>query len=241
MLPLLLLSASFAAEPTTVELTWSLSLGDQAIGERTATIKTRDAERGSRRVIEVLTDVDAEVAGMKLTYDQRLTAHAGTGPASFHSVLRDNGKPREIQGRSNFSGWTVTVVESSDTRTWDLPSTKIDLSTADLLDPQSQVALDRFSQVKLLSAETGDVFTVEIEPLGPSTVDLGSAKVDVIGYALHGGPGTTKVFYSSSGYLVRHETRLLGKSIVATLTGAPPVSADDAPLVEDAAITETEL
>ena len=66
-------------------------------------------------------------------------------------------------------------------------------------------------------------------------------EVAVSGYALNGGPGTTRLFYSASGYLVRHETRLLGKSIVATLTESPPVSADDAPLVEAATITEVDL
>lgn len=241
MLPLIFLSSALAAGPETVALTWALSLGDQDIGERTASVKVLPSERGLRRIVEVSTDVEASVMGIPITYQQRLTAHAGTGPASFHSVVREQGKAREIQGRSNFNGWIVTVVESSDTRTWDLPAGKIDLSTADLLDPLTQVALDRFEEVRLLSAETGDVFTVSVEPLGSSTVDLGGAKVPVSGYALNGGPGTTKLFYSASGYLVRHETRILGKAVTATLTEAPPVSADDAPLVQADTISETDI
>lgn len=243
MLPLLLLTAALSAEtdPTTVDLTWSLSLGDQNIGERTATVKVMPSERGLRRVVEVMTEVDASVVGFSVRYAQRLTAHAGAGPASFHSVVSQMGEAREIQGRSSFSGWIVSVVDAGETRTWELPATKIDMSTADLMDPLTQVSLDRYEQVRLLSAETGDVFTVDVEPLGPSTVDLGTAKVAVSGYALNGGPGTTRLFYSASGYLVRHETRLLGKAIVATLTEAPPVSADDAPLAEATSITEVDL
>lgn len=241
MLPLLLLSTSLAAEPTSVDLTWTLSLGDQAIGERTATIKTRPAERGTRRVLEVLTDIDATVLGMGVAYEQRLTAHAGTGPASFHSVVSENRRRREIQGRSNFAGWTVSVVDASDARTWEVPTTKIDLSTADLLDPGSLVTLDRYEEVRLLSSETGDIFTVSVEPLGASTVSVGGEEVGVTGYALHGGPGTTRVYYASSGYLVKHETRLLGRSITAVLTEPPPVSVDDAPLIESEAVTETDL
>lgn len=241
MLPLLLLTSALAAEPTSVELTWALQLGDTPVGERTASIKVLPSERGPRRIVEVLTDLDASVLGVSVTYAQRLTAHAGTGPASFHSVVLEQGKAREIQGRSSFSGWIVSVVDPSETRTWELPSNKIDLSTADLLDPLSQVSLDRYEEVRLLSAETGDVFTVSVERLGPSTVDLGGTKVLVTGYALEGGPGTTKLFYSASGYLVRHETRVLGKSVVATLTEAPPVSPDDAPVVQDVSISESDI
>ena len=241
MLLFSLLSIALANPPEVEQLTWNLAIGEVDIGQRTARVMVLPEEGGTRRMVEVQTEVSIGTTMANVAWAQRLTVHATRGPAAFHAVLRDGLTPREIQARPHLEGWTVTVVEPEDVRTWDLPRSRIDLSTADLYDPQSDVSLDRFGQARMLSTETGEVFTVEVERLGASDLEVAGTAVNVQGYALHGGPGTTRLYYSDSGYLVRHETRILGKVVTATLTAAPPVSAEQAPLVDTVEIGEEDL
>ena len=243
MIGLVLMLGALAAEPADpTPLTWDLRVGGNVVGERTATVKVLPGD-AQRRVIESTTGLEAAALGVRYGFEQRMTVHAGGGPASFHSVLRDNGQPREIQARYTAWGWVVTIAERGRDKTWEMPADEIDLSTADLLDPQSAVPLRRFEdEVRVLSAETGDVWTAAVEPLGPSEVTIGSTAVPVQGYALELPTGKSRFYYSSGGYLVRSETRLLGKSVEATLRTPPPAGADEAPVdISGGSVEEIEL
>jgi len=242
LLSLLLLAPAAFADDVKQEFVWDIHLDGQKVGERSMTVKYLPDENGTRRVIESLTHIDATAKGVPYTFEQRLTAHAGDDPASFHSVVKDNGTPREIQGRYSPIGWTVTVVERGRTRTWDMEATQIDISSADLLDPETRVPLSGYENVQLLSVETGAVMTGEVVNSGASDLDIGGTKVPTNKIAWQADTGNTTLYYTSDGVLVSYEMAILGKSLIAKLRELPPPGVDDAPLMNaSAGITETDL
>ena len=89
-------------------LTWDLQVQNQNVGRRILVIKDLEG-RFKRRVMEVWTEVNASMMGARFTYRQRLTGHVIGGPASFHSVIEQSGRPKEIQGRRAGAGWQVSV------------------------------------------------------------------------------------------------------------------------------------
>lgn len=230
MLLLLALLQSASAADLTQELSWDLTVEGKKVGERTLTVKYLPADEGMRRVLESTTHLDAQPIGLGYTFEQRLTAHAGEGPASFHSVVKDNGRAREIQGRTGINGWTVSVVERGRTRTWDLPFAQVDLSTADLLDPQTRVPLAQLETADMLSIETGDVMAGKVERLGTIDIDVDGKPVPVQGLEWSSDTGTARFYYTSDGVLVKYEQQVMGKTVQAMLQKLPPPGVDDAPI-----------
>ncbi len=221
--PLLALAAPDA-------LSWDLSIGDQVVGQRTLTVQTESIGGAELRTLRAETRVDASVLGRSFAFRQKLTANADHGPASFVSATDLQGELMQVQGRRAALGWILTVTADDRTRTWELDATDVDLSTADLLDPGSRVPLSRFTEVALLSAETGDILRGTVEPLGPSEVRIGETEVAVEGYRLRTDDGDGVFFYTSEGWLVRFETRLFGRAVAGTLSAPPPRGADDQPV-----------
>lgn len=219
------------AAPVEPELTWGLSIRDQPVGTRTLKLKILPGDHGTRRILESYTSIDGRVGPIGLTFRQRMTAHAeGGDPASFHSVVDQNGDAAEIQGRYTPSGWVVSTNLGGRVRSADYPPGRIDLSTADLLDPESRVALGRSGTVRILFAETGDVVEGKVEKLPSDTLEIDGAPVDVQGYAWASPEGTSRFWYSAEGYLVRYELQLLGVPVTGQLTKPPPAGIDDFPV-----------
>lgn len=233
---LLLLACLAGASDQPEQLTWQLTLNERAVGERTVSISKDSFGGVELRTVRSDTQVDASVLGIDLSMRQRMTANADIGPASFISVVEQGGVTAEVQGRKGFAGWVVSVASGGKSQSETLPGSAIDLSTADLIDPGTRVPLSRFSDAKLLIAETGVVVNGTVEPLGPSEVQVGSVTVPVEGYRWvpEEGPGKKHGytgFYSSEGWLVRFETVLYGQRVSGLLTEAPPQGADDEPLL----------
>lgn len=228
MLLLLTLPAALAGPPTS--LTWDLTLNGKLIGQRTLEMTTEDLGGVEMRTLQAETHVDARVFGIPFAYDQKLTANADVGPASFIGVTRQAGAVSEVQGRRSGGGWLLSVTSEDRTRSYDLDGDDVDLSTADLLDPRSHVPLSRFQTAKVLSVETGEVLTGAVEPLGPDEILIDGTAVPVEGYrwTTDQGPGT--FWYTSEGWLVRFESKVLGQKVAGTLSKAPPSGPDDAPV-----------
>lgn len=226
----LLLPIVFAA-PVEPELTWSLSIRDQPVGTRTAKLKIQPGDHGTHRILESYTSIDGHLGPVGITFKQRMTAHAqGGDPASFHSVVEQNGDGSEIQGRYTPSGWVVSTNIGGRLRSADYPPGRIDLSTADLMDPESRVTLGRTGAVRLLFSETGEVLEGRVEKLPASTLTIDGQAVDVQGYSWASPEGTSRFWFSSEGYLVRYELQLLGVPITGELTEPPPAGIDDFPV-----------
>ncbi|TVQ89231.1 MAG: hypothetical protein EA397_15770 [Deltaproteobacteria bacterium] len=229
LLSLLLGPTSALAGPQT--LSWELKLNGKPVGERTLTVSIEETDHGELRTLSADTQIDAKVIGVSFTYRQRLTANADRGPASFVSIVDQGGEVSEIQGRLTGAGWRMSIDSGGRTRGYDLAVNKVDLSTADLLDPHSRVPLARFpDEVSVLSAETGEVLAGRVEPLGPSSVTIKGQSVAVEGYALKIDQGAGTFFYTSEGWLVRFESKIAGQKVEGQLTEPPPKGVDDQPV-----------
>lgn len=226
---ILSLLTAFAAPPA--DLTWNLSVSGQPIGTRTVKVKVLPGDEGTRRIIESWTQIDGAFGPMQVKFRQRLTAHAQGGqPASFHSVIDENGEAVEIQGRWSPGGWTVTTNIGRGARTAEYGLQSIDLSTPDLLDPLSSVGLQGRDHAKVLSGITGDVLEGSVTSLGARDFMIDNVKVPVTGWSWNSPEGKSDFFYSTEGYLVKFRTRLMGVEIEGLLTDPPPGGVDDFPV-----------
>lgn len=221
---------SSRADAPTRQLVYDIAVAGRPVGTRTATITTDSRGGADERVIESFTDIDGMVGPVRFSYKQRLTAFAGEGPASFHAVISENGDAREVQGQWSPAGWTVTLVGGGRARTWQAPPHRIDISTIDLVDPGNRRPLPRFDSVRVLSTETGDVWEGDVEPLGPSEVEIGGRKVPVDGVSWLSPEGRVSFYYDAEGWLVRYETRIMGIKVSSTLRQPPPPGPDEFPV-----------
>jgi len=228
----LLMIGTAQAVPPDRTLAWEVHVGAQTIGTRTATIHYEQEKGKLVRSIESFTDLKGTVGPVSFAWQQRLNITAGNGPAAFHSVVKENGTPSEVSGRWDPSlGWTITTVDRRKVDTRDIPSSYVDLSTADLMDPGSRYSLFRFTNVHLLAAETGDVWEGAVEGIGTKEMTLGGKTFDVEGVAWMSPEGRTEFWYSSEGYLVQYKMRVLGFEVEGVLTAAPPPGVDEFPVI----------
>lgn len=233
-----------AAHAADVEqhLTWAITLDGTSIGKRDLTLKWAFEEEGrTRRFLEVWTELDATVLGLDYRVRQRITGQASRGPAAFAAVTQFQADTTEVQGRLEGTEWMLSVATNG--REWhkDLPKASIDLSTLDLLDPESRVGFESRQVARILASETGDILEGEVKPIGQGKIDVAGAEVPVAGFAWTPDEGEMRLWFSAEGYLVRYETNVMGRWIVGTLTAPPPKGLDDAPIPEPGATVVTEV
>jgi len=227
----LFLTAALAAPPEST-LTWDLSVGGAPVGTRTVTVRVLPGANGTRRIIEAFTEINGRVGPIDLSFRQRLTGNAeGGSPASFHSVIDDNGSASEVQGRWTPGGWIVSTNLGGRARSADYPISRIDLSTVDLMDPESRVGFgSQRETVRMLSAITGEVQTGPVASLGSSEVLVNGTPVPVEGFSWTSPEGKANFYFSTEGYLVKYETHVMGIALNGILRKAPPGGIDDFPV-----------
>jgi hypothetical protein len=230
MILALALATSTLAADTQHDLEWQIRAAGIPVGQRTATIKFSAHDGSVSRIIESQTDVRGMIGPNEVSWQQRLTLFADDAPGSFHAVINEAGSPLEVQGRHHASGWTVSIVDRKRSRTWDAPHQRIDLSTADLLDPLSRAPLSSYESVHMLSAETGEVWEGPIESIGRATLSIDDEAVEVDGFAWTSPEGRNEFWFSSEGYLVKYVVRMYGLPIEGLLVDPPPPGADDFPV-----------
>lgn len=223
------------ASPPESQLVWTLSVKGAVVGSRQLTVRYLEADGGTSRALESYTDIDGTVGPLKVHWRQRLSAHIDARePASFTSVVDQNGAVVEVQGRWTPSKWAITSTANGRSRASDLPLNRVDLSTADLMDPYTLQPLSRFTGsgagAKILSAETGDVLEGPVENLGVSEIKVKGVAIQVNGYSWTSSQGRSEFYYSADGYLVKYKTQLLGVDLEAVLAEAPPGGVDDFPV-----------
>jgi hypothetical protein len=194
------------------------------------TVKYLPGADGMVRVIESFTEIDGNVGPIHVQYKQRLTAHAGAEPASFHAVAEQNGSPVEVQGRYTAGTWWVTILDGGRSRSFDAPANRITMSTADLFDPETRVPLSRFQALRMLSAESGDVLEGAVADLGSTEVRMAGKNIPVTQFGWDGPQGRSEFAYSADGYLVQYKMKLMGLNIEGTLRGEPPLGLDEFPV-----------
>lgn len=235
---LLLLSSPTSAAEVEQELAWDLQIDGQSVGTRTLKVKYDAAPTGTvRRILEFY----AEITG-DLLYQQRVTGHAGLQPASFHAVSNLNGEPLEVQARMLEEGWRVAINQQGQSKTYDLPDSRIDLSTVDLFDPSTTVPISRYESARVLSAETAEILEGEVTRMGPSDLVIQGQQITVEEYLWEPPGERLALYYTADGFLVKYEMPLGEHRLTAILKEPPPEGVDDAPVpLEDANIEVIEL
>lgn len=222
-----LLALAHAAAPEH-HLTWDLAVRGQPIGTRELTVRYLP---GGGRILESYTSVEASIGKIDIEYQQRMTAHATSQPADVSSVARAGGADLvEVQARWSPSAWTLNVTTNGRNAPSAIGASRLQLSTADLMDPQTAVPLGQFADATMLVAETGQIVTGKVEPLGNQELTLAGKAVPVSGYAWTSPEGRSEFWYTADGFLVRYVTRLVGVPIEGTLRGPPPTGIDDFPV-----------
>ncbi len=235
-------SVAYAQDSDLRAYTWDVTLQGQHVGTRTLTVETVETAHGTTRILKSLTDINASLGAINASFRQRLTAHASDGPASFHAAIDQAGNVMEVQGRKDQLGWIVTTVDPRRVRTNELASDTIDLSTADLFDPESRVPIWSYDNVMLLRTEDGVVWPTPVERLGSDEITIQGQAIEVEGYRLDPDPGRIELWYDGSGVLVRYRWRWLTVNAVATLREAPAQAADAFPvLADESGISEEEI
>lgn len=221
---------AWAAQPSH-QLQWRLSVDGRPIGQRTLTVRYLEGAAGTNRILESYTDIKGRLGAVNVRFRQRLTAHVDARePAAFHSVTDNNGTKIEVQGRWTPTNWVVTTTANGRSRTSPYDLARIDVSSADLMDPYTRRPLSHFTQARVLSTETGEVALGEVTKLGVSQWSAGGQVVQVSGYAWASPQGKSEYYYSPDGFLVKYQTQLLGATIDAQLVGPVPDGIDDFPV-----------
>lgn len=231
MLTMLVLGMPALAGNFSHTLIWDLSVRGAAIGTREVSVRYLESDGGASRILESFTDINGTIGPMKVRWRQRMTAHIDARePASFHSVIDQDGAVLEVQGRWTPAEWQVTTTTNGRSRTTGMPLARIDLSSADLMDPYTTLPISHFPEARILSAETGEVLLGPVQSLGVSEIKVKNMPVQVSGYAWSTPQGRSEFYYSPDGFLVRYRTQMLGAEIEATLRDAPPGGVDDFPV-----------
>jgi hypothetical protein len=203
-------------------LSYELFAADKPAGTRTADLNYLPGDQGEVVTFESFTDVTLRVGRKAHHYKQRLGARFG-GARSFSSSVSDNGQAREVQGQIDTSGnWDVTVVEGRSSHQANLPGSRVDLSYAELFDPDR--ALQTLAQVRnlrVLLTDTGAVLEGPIESLGSGQETTGNQTVQVHRFRWSTPDGQVLLSYTDDGLLVAYETTLFGRKLSARLVGAP--------------------
>lgn len=209
-------------------LSWNLSVGGHKIGHRDVTVKYVNGDMGMRRILESWTEIDGTVGPIRVLYRQRMTAHVGERePASFHAVMEQNGSAQEVQARWTASTWWVTNSANGRNHTTEVPANRIDISTADLMDPESRFPLSQYQTVRILSAETGDVLLGEVGDLGSKELNVAGKMLQVHGYSWDSPEGKSTFWFSADGWLVNYNIALMGVQLSAELAAPPPPGIDE--------------
>ena len=149
-----------AEDPQT--LSFDLLMNGEVVGSREVSIRYLPPEEDIRdrevRIAQTWTEIDATIAGWDLSVRNRTTSHASGPRSSFTSSLSVNGDLSEVQGSLIEDGrWSLSAVSGGRLHTQELRRTEVDLSTMDLLDPVRARLIEGQTDVRLLSAETGEV------------------------------------------------------------------------------------
>lgn len=221
------------------DLTWSLKVGGKDAGKRDISVKYVHSDDGQRRILETWTELEGQVGPIPIVFRQRMTAHTATRtPGSFHSVTESNGMPGEVQARWTPAAWWVTTNVNGHARTLDMPTDRIDISTADLMDPGTSFNLGRYDRVRILSAETGEIYVGEVGDLGNKDIKIDGQKIRCQGWSWTSPVGKSEFWYNADGFLVDYTMYVVGVEVSGRLSQPPPPGVDDFPVAVGGASIE---
>ena len=233
MIGLLLVTsiASASAAEQVDSYVWDISFMGMPLGSRELEVTYERGARGMERVIRTTTTIDARPIEYELQYQAKVAARTANEPAAFNAACNRNGTTWGTEVRWAQSGIYLTKTDDlgrADEQV--LPTGTATLSSIDLFDPLSQVALSRYETVAILSAETGEVWTSRVRRTGPTEVIVAGTKLLTEGLVLHAPWGREAYYYTADGIPVRYEYYVDGRLFEATLRELPPPGLDEMPV-----------
>ncbi len=221
--------ASAAEEPH--QYTWDLSFMGMPVGKHELAVGYERTERGLERVLRSTTTIDATPVDFDYQYQLMVAGRATNDPAAFNASVNRNGTTWGNEVRWAQSGIYVTHVDAQGRAEEEvLSNAAANLSTLDLFDPLSRVALSRYESVSLLSAETGAVWRSRVRRTGPTEVIIQGTKLLTEGMVLHAPDGRQAFYYTADGIPVRYEYYVDGRLFEAVLAHLPPPGVDELPV-----------
>jgi len=219
------LLALFVSGPVHAEsqvLTWQLFYGEKSVGSREAKVLYLPSDTGEVRLLQAFTQLAVPMGAGQYKYVQRLGGRFG-GARSFASSIEDNALVREVQGYLSEQGeWIVTVVEKGHAKTWSLPGDAIDMTSAEMLDPErAPRTLQSLTTLRVLATETGNVLTGPVEDLGIQERTIANQTVNVHRFKWSPAGGEMMMGYDDAGFLVEYEITVAGKRVRARLQVLP--------------------
>ena len=225
-----------AAQADELPLSYQLLAQDRPVGSRDVTIKYIPTDTGELRLIEAWTSFVLPIAKGALKYEQRLGARFD-GDRSFVASMSTAGDVREVQARQAMDGtWSVSVASAAGAHNQQLPGDAVDLLSSELFDQQRALrTLQSVDALSLLSAETGTILSGPLTDLGPASMAVGPAEIEVQRFRFDPPDGTMTLAYSNDGWLVAYDYKVLGMLVGARLQKLPPARSFDTVL--DAPLT----
>lgn len=229
----LVAAAALAAEPQSPEMgvIWGLTVAGRPVGTREVVVRTKSFAHEQVRFLESFTDLkltDDDRRTPDVVFRQRLTANSQDGrPASFTAVTETTARTVELQARCTGSRWELVWTENGDSRTLEVAAATVDLSTADLFDPEADRKLSKLDQARVLVDFVGRTASGPVVPLGPSDVAIAGETLTTEGYEWRSDVGNMRFWYAANGFLVKYELPIEGVVVTATMLGSAPRPMDD--------------
>jgi hypothetical protein len=229
VLSLALLSPAARADEQ--PLSYRLLARDRAVGSREVTLQYVTTDTGELRLLQAFTTFVLPIPKGTLSYEQRMGTRLG-GDRSFVASMATNGEVREVQARQALDNtWAITAASAAGAHSRDLPGDAIDLTSAELLDPERALhTLGSLGTLRLLSAETGAILEGPVTALGPATLPVGPDEVEVQRFRFEPAEGPMTFAYSADGWLVAYDYQVMGLLVGARLDKLPPPRSFDTEL-----------
>jgi hypothetical protein len=233
--------AAWAQESANMGVIWGCTVDGVPVGTREVLVKIENYPDVRVRFLESWTElawptgvVDPNARKKKgattptFAYRQRFTANSHDGrPAALTSVLELDGHAVELQASANGSQWQVAYTTDGQTRTTEVPVSTVDLSSADLFDPEAERRLSKLDRARILVDQTGRVHEGPVTPLGPSDLTVGGEVLTVEGFEWTSDLGPMRFWYAANGFLVKYDIPVGGRRVVGLMLGSAPRPTDD--------------
>lgn len=206
-------------------LVYDLSLQGKPVGTREITIQylpATDTMPYGSRLVESFTELEVDVAGKKIVYQQRATGHFSDYKSRFVSSVSVNDKIFEFQGKQLPSrDWIIYEMTEAGKEKTVYKSYQLDTVSLALFDPgQAQNWQGgRFS--KIYHIEMGDVWSGKWENIDESTISIGTQSIVGRKVRYETPSGAANISWSDTGLLIDWELEILGVRLDADIRSLP--------------------
>jgi len=226
VIALLFCGCATAWAGSTQELSYDLVMNGAVVGKRDLTVRYQlpsDYHRAEIRLVEVWTEIDTRVAGVSLSIKNRSSGRMSTATSRFTSSVSINGDVAEYQGVMIDRGdWLMSAVINRTLHTWEHSASEIDLSSLDLFDPGRNHHFSDGQEIRILSAETGQITTCSVSDKGVDMITVEGQQTQVHRWECDAQSGGFELAWSDDGFLLEWKMSIHGQHVSARVRRLPP-------------------